>query len=118
MILGLLIAGVILTSGNAAAATLSWSSPTTYTDSTPILTADQARITYTPYTGTSAAGPWTARPSTSAGATSATVPDPAIGTTMYYTLDCTLDGQTSAKAVAVSKTLFKVPGAPLSITVQ
>jgi len=120
VLIGLLVLGAILLSASIAlAATLSWTAPTTYTDGSAIPAVDQARITYTPYTGASATGPWSARPSTSAGATSTAVPDPSPGTTLYYTLDCTLDGQTSVRAVAVSKSLpFLVPAAPSGLSVQ
>jgi hypothetical protein len=98
---------------------LSWTAPGNYTDGSAISAADQALIVYTPFTGPAATGPWSARPSTTAGATSATVPEPSPGTTLYYTLDCTLNGQTSAKATAVSKTApFKAPSAPGGLSIQ
>ena len=102
------------------AATLSWTAPTQYTDTTAIAPSDIARITYTPYYGSSATGPWTAGTVTAAGALTATVPDPVVGGTRWYTVEATLDGQTSAKGVAASKTVPfpKVPAVPSSLTVQ
>ena len=111
---------ILLSVSVAWAATLSWTGPTTYTDGSAIPAADQARITYTPYTGASASGPWTARPATVAGATSATVPDPSPGATLYYTVDATLDGMTSAKvSPPVSKTApYRMPSGCSGLSVQ
>jgi hypothetical protein len=101
------------------AATLSWPAPTTYSDATTIALADIARIVYTPYYGASSSGPWTAGTTTAAGALSATVPYPAAGQTQFYTVDCTLDGQTSAKGTPVSYTMpMKTPSAPSGLTIH
>ena len=111
---------ILLSASVVIAATLSWIGPTVYTDGVSIPAADQARITYTPYTGASASGPWTARPATAAGATSASVPDPSPGSTLYYTVDATLDGMTSAKvSPPVSKTApYKTPSGCSGLSVQ
>lgn len=117
-VLVVLVIGVILPLGTNAA-TLSWTAPGTYTDGSNISTTDQGRITYTPYYGSSSTGPWTSGTSTLPGVTTSTLPDPAVGATRWYTVDATLDGMTSAKGTAVSKTVpFKVPGAPGTLTVQ
>ncbi len=103
----------------AFAGTATWTLPTEYTDATPIATADIARITTTLYYGSSSSGPWTLITTTVAGATTATVPDPARGATRWYTAEANLDGQTSAKGVAVSKTTpFQTPKAPSGFTIQ
>jgi hypothetical protein len=101
-------------------ATLTWTAPTLYTDNTAIPAAKIATITYTPAYGSSASGPWTAGTATAAGATSAVVPDPASGTTRYYTVQATLDGQTSGYATPpVSKTApFLTPKSPTGLSVN
>ncbi len=102
----------------AQAQTMSWTPPATYTDGSAIPAADQARIVYTPYHGNSSSGPWTADPPTAPGATSATVPTPAPGQTLWYTAEATLDGQTSAKGQAVSLQVpYKTPGAPTNLRI-
>ncbi len=120
-ILFLLLALFVAVPLIAQAASMMWQAPTNYADNvaTQIPAADQARIVYTPYYGPSATGPWTAGMTTAAGVTTVTLPDPGPGQTRWYTVDATLDGQTSAKGVAASKTVpFKVPAAPSGITVQ
>ena len=103
----------------AVAATLSWTGPTLYTDGTAIPSAKIATITYKTYYGSSASGPWTAGPVTGAGALSASVAEPAPGTTQWYTLEAALDNQVSGKAVAVSKTSpFKNPNPPGNLWIQ
>ena len=104
VVLGILGVLTIL-GGIALAATLSWTPPQKYTTGADIAPADQARIIYTPFTGPSNTGPWTSQPPTPPGATSATVPDPLPGTTMWYTLESRLDGGPSGKAVPVDKTV-------------
>jgi hypothetical protein len=121
VLIGLLVIGVMmLSAGNAEAATLSWTAPTQYTDNTVIPAAKIPTITYTPAYGSSASGPWTAGTATAAGATSAVVPDPASGTTRYYTVQATLDGQTSGYATPpVSKTApFLTPKSPTGLSVN
>jgi hypothetical protein len=103
----------------AMAAVVSWTAPTTYSDATPIPSADISRITYQIYYGSAQTGPWTAGVLTGPGTLTGTAPDPAVGTTRWYTVSAILDGQEGAKGVAASKNIpFKVPAAPLSITVQ
>jgi len=112
----LLFVYVLVMSSTAIAAVMTWTGPTTYTDGSSITVSNQARITYTPYYGASATGPWTAGTTTGPGVLTATLPDGAPGVTRWYTVDCSLDGQTSAKAVAASKTVpFPVPGAPVLV---
>lgn len=115
-ILVLLAVFVLVMSTTAIAAVLTWTAPTTYTDASAIAPVDIARITYTPYYGASVTGPWTAGATTGAGVLTATLPDPSPGATRWYTVDCSLDGQTSAKAVAASKTVpFRVPTGPVLV---
>ncbi len=123
--IGTLIALTLLCLAPAAApaATMSWSPTTTAVNvldnSVVALTAaDQARIVYTPYHGTSAQGPWTAETPTPPGATSATVQSPAKGQTLWYTVDATLDGERGAKAQPVSfQVPFPVPSAPTNLKI-
>jgi hypothetical protein len=115
----LFVVAALMVSGEALAATLSWTAPATYTDGTAIPAAKIATITYKTYTGSASTGPWTAGSTTGAGALSATVPEPAPGTTMWYTIDCTLDGQVSGKAAAVSKiSPYKNPNPPANLWIQ
>ena len=94
----------------ALPATITWIAPSQYTNNTPIPVEKITTIVSMIYTGTSATGPWTLETTTAAGATTGTASDPSPGGTTWYTIDSTLDGQTSAKAVAVSKSLpFQVP---------
>jgi hypothetical protein len=126
VLIGLLVIGVMmLSAGNAVAATLSWTAPTSYepvppaTVGDPIPSAKVSTITYTPSYGSSATGPWTDLTSTAAGATSAAVPDPAPGTTRWYSVKSNLDGQTSVYATAVSKTAPALkPKSPTGLSVN
>ncbi len=113
VLLGMLL---ILTANVVKAANLSWTGPTLYVDGTTISTADQARITYTPYSGASSTGPWAAGTATAPGILTTTLPDPAPGVTRWYTVDATLDGMTGGKAVAASKSVpFRQPGIPVLV---
>lgn len=96
----------------AIAALIDYDRVTTYTDSSAIPAAKVPTIQYRGYSGPSLTGPWTpAGLVTDNLAISA--PDPAPGATLWYTVDATLDGMTSAKAPAVSKALpFLQPGGP------
>lgn len=115
-ILVLLALFVLVMSTTAIAAVLTWTAPITYTDTSTIAPADIARIVYTPYYGAAATGPWTAGTTTGAGVLTATLPDPSPGATRWYTVDATLDGTTSGKAVAASKTVpFRQPGVPVLV---
>ena len=108
----------------AFAAILSWSPPNYYTSGQVIFPVDKDYIMYMPYTGNSASGPWIPLSLTPEGATSASVPEPDPGTTLWYTVDANLYGMTSVKAAAVSKTVdplpppILVPEAPGAVVVQ
>lgn len=116
---GVLVAAMsiaMLLSGPAAAATVSWLAPTTYTDLTNI--PPTKTITYRVFYGPSATGPWTGTGSTTT-ALSAVAPDPAPGATRWYTATAEVDGQQSDYAVAKSKTVpFPTPAAPTGLSVQ
>jgi hypothetical protein len=99
------------------AATLTWS-VVKYFDNTALSAPDAATVIYTPYSGTSATGPWTAGTRPAAGALTATMPDPPVGGTLWYTVEATLGTQTGPKAPAVSKTILKSLGAPAIISIQ
>ena len=101
----------------AFGATMTWTVPT-FTDGTPIPATELAKIVYTPYMGDSATGPWTAGAKTAPGVLTATMPDPAAGGTLFYTVDATLGKDTSAKAVPASKTILKGIGTPSIISIQ
>ena len=110
---------IFMLAATAQAANLAWTPPTQYTDNTAIPAAKIPTITYTPAYGSSATGPWTDVTSTAAGATSAVVPDPAVGTTRWYSVKSNLDGQTSAYATAVSKTApYLTPKSPTGLSVN
>ena len=100
------------------AATLTWSVPT-YSDNTVIPASIAATIVYTPYMGDSVTGPWTTGTKTAPGILSATMPDPAAGTTKYYTVSAQIPGGVeSPKAIPASKTILKTLGAPSIILIQ
>jgi len=84
----------------------------TYTDSSAIPVAKVPTIQYQGYSGPSVAGPWTPAGLVTDNLT-ITAPDPAAGATLWYTVDASLDGMTSAKGPAVSKSLpFLRPAGP------
>ena len=97
----------------AIAALIDYNRVTTYTDNTAIAPAKIPTIQYQGYSGPAPTGPWTpAGLVTDNLAISA--PDPAPGATLWYTVDATLDGMTSAKGVAKSKSLpFQTPETPV-----
>jgi len=102
----------------ALAATVTYTKVTTYTDGSAIPAAKIPTMSYQVYTGPSLTGPWAAANS-GLDVSMLTAPDPVAGGTLWYTVDVSLDGQTSVKAVAVSKSVpFKAPAAPSGITVQ
>ena len=94
------------------AAMIDYDRATTYTDSTAIPAAKIPTIQYRGYSGPSQTGPWT--PSVTVTDNLAiSAPDPPAGSTWWYTVDATLDGMTSAKAAAMSKTIpFPTPAGP------
>lgn len=117
---GGILGALVILGGVAWGATLSWTPPNLYTDNTAISAADKAAAVYTPGIGTSSTGPWTAQPNTPPGATSATVPNPTIGQTRWYSVRVTINGQPSAWAtpgVSLS-TPFPVPGVPFNLTIS
>ena len=103
---------VAVMSTTAIAALIDYDRVTEYTDSSAIPAAKVPTIQYRGYSGPSVTGPWTpAGLVTDNLAISA--PDPAPGATLWYTVDASLDGMTSAKAPAVSKSLpFLRPAGP------
>jgi len=85
---------------------------TTYTDASAIPAAKIPTIQYRAYYGASTTGPWVTGATVTDNQT-ITAPDPAPGATVWYTVDATLDGMTSAKAVPKSKTVpFQAADAP------
>ena len=94
------------------AALIDYDRSVTYTDSTPIPAAKIPTIQYRGYYGPSLTGPWTSG-NVVTDNLAISAPDPAAGATLWYTVDATLDGMTSAKGVAASKSVpFNLPGAP------
>ncbi len=107
------------------AGTLSWNAPTTYVPEPPATVGDPipsekiSQIIYRTFYGNSPTGPWTAGPTTLGGEVSATVPDPAAGSTRWYTVEAFLDNVASAKAAAVSKTVpFRATNPPGGLQVN
>ena len=103
---------VLVMSTTAIAALIDFDRVVTYTDSSAILAAKVPTIQYRGYSGPSVTGPWTP-----AGLVTdnlaISVPDPEPGAVLWYTVDASLDGMTSAKAPAVSKSLpFLRPAGP------
>lgn len=85
------------------AATLSWDAPITFTDGTPIPAYDIGLITYQTFTGPTSTGPWQSDVITVAGLTTAAVSEPPqVGVLQWYTVEASLNGNTSDKAVPVS----------------
>ena len=96
----------------AIAALIDYDRVTTYTDSSAIPAAKVPTIQYRGYSGPSLTGPWTPAGLVTDNLT-ISAPDPAPGATLWYTVDATLDGMTSAKGVAKSKTVpFGLPAGP------
>lgn len=94
------------------AATITYDRITTYSNGTPIPSEKVPTIQYRGYSG-----PNSANPDVLAGTVTdnqaITAPDPDPGGTLWYTVDGTLDGATSGKAAAVSKTVpFLQPAVP------
>ena len=99
-------------------ATIFFNKVTTYTDGSAIPAAKIPTIVYKGYTGPAATGPWT---SGSAVTDNLALPalEPAAGMTLWYTVDATLDGQSSTKAAAMSKNVpFLAPTGPVLRGVQ
>jgi len=93
-------------------ATIFFNKVTTYTDGSAIPAAKIPTIVYKAYTGPASSGPWTAGGTVTDNLALPAL-EPAAGQTLFYTVDATLDGQTSAKAAAMSKTVpFLTPGGP------
>ncbi|MFA6064077.1 MAG: hypothetical protein WC736_15920 [Gallionella sp.] len=110
LILLAVIAAVMSTT--AIAAMIDYDRSVTYTDGSAIPAAKIPTIQYQGYSGPAPTGPWTP-----AGLVvdnlAISAPDPAPGATLWYTVDASLDGMTSAKAPAVSKSLpFLRPAGP------
>lgn len=107
---------VLFVAAPAIAAVITVTPPTIYTDDTAIPAAKTPTMTYTPMWGPVdvGQGTWPNVGSTGApGATTLNAPDPPPGSTYWYTVTVTLDGQTSGKGVAASKAVpFRVPGLP------
>jgi hypothetical protein len=108
----LIVLAMLTVAIGSNAAFIDYDRVTTYTDSSAIPSAKIPTIQYQGYSGPAPTGPWTP-----AGLVvdnlAISAPDPAPGATLWYTVDATLDGMTSAKAPAVSKTLpFLRPAGP------
>ena len=99
-------------------ATIHFDRATTYTDGVAIPSAKIPTIVYRAYTGPAPAGPWTAG-GTVTDNLALPAAEPSAGQTLWYTVDATLDGMTSGKAAAVSKTVpFNIPAVPVLRAVQ
>lgn len=108
----LLAVFVLVMSTTAIAALIDYDRVTTYTDNSAIPAAKIPTIQYRGYSGPSPTGPWTPAGIVTDNLT-ITAPDPVAGATLWYTVDDTLDGMTSEKAPALSKSLpFLRPAGP------
>ena len=93
-------------------ATIYFDRVTTYTDGSAIPSAKIPTIVYKAYTGPASAGPWTPGGTVTDNLALPAL-EPAAGTTLWYSMDATLDGMTSGKAAGVSKTVpFSLPVVP------
>ena len=93
-------------------ATIYFDRVTTYTDGTNIDPAKVPTIVYKAYTGPASSGPWTAGGTVTDNLALPAL-EPGAGQTLWYTVDATLDGMSSAKAAAKSKTVpFSLPVVP------
>ena len=93
-------------------AELSWTLPTSYADGTPIDPASVQTIVGKVYSGPSRNGPWSWIATSLPGVTSATVPAPSAGQTIWYTVKSSLQGADSEYAVPVSNTNLSIPITP------
>jgi hypothetical protein len=99
-------------------ATIFFDRVTTYTGGAAIPSAKIPTITYRGYTGPTATGPWTLGTTVTDNVALPAL-EPAAGATLWYTVDASLDGMTSAKAAAKSKTVpFLQPTGPVLRDVQ
>lgn len=99
-------------------ATIFFNRVTTYSDGSNIDAAKVPTIVYKAYTGPAATGPWTAG-GTVTDNLALPATEPAPGQTLWYTVDATLDGMTSAKGAAKSKSVpFNSPAGPVLRDVQ
>lgn len=99
--------------------TFSWSPDTVYVDGSPIAAADQAKIVYNVYFRP-LGGAWAIAATSAPGAITwtGTVAGINRGTAYEYTMDATLNGQTSAKAPTITWTdPFLAPAVPTGFTI-
>ena len=92
------VLALLLFASTAYSATLTWDPP--IVDGDGVLILWNEIIAYTPYIGPSLTGPWTRLPVVYGG-NWVTVPNPAPGATLYYTLDYVLRGVTSYRSTPV-----------------
>jgi len=93
-------------------ATIYFDRVTTYVDGSAIPSAKIPTIVYRAYTGPSDTGPWTAGGTVTDNLALPAL-EPAAGTTLWYSVDATLDGMTSARSAAKSKAVpFSLPVVP------
>jgi hypothetical protein len=93
----------------ALAAFIDYNRSVTYTDNTAIPAAKIPTIQYQGHYGPAVTGPWTSG-NTVTDNLAISAPDPPAGATWWYTVTATLDGMTSDKAAAKSKTIpFQTP---------
>jgi len=110
---GILLLAPLLIAAEGSDAIISWSLPNSYANGTPIDPADVQKIIVKVYSGPSRNGPWGWVATSLPGATSATVPAPSAGQTIWYTAKSSLQGADSEYAVPVSKTNLSIPITPM-----
>ena len=103
-----LLAPLLIASAGSDA-TLSWELPTQFADGTPISPSEGRKIVVEVYSGPTKDGPWRCVVIASPGATSAIVPGPSGGHTLWYTVKSTLHGVESGYAAPVRKTNYSIP---------
>jgi hypothetical protein len=109
----ILLLAPLLIAAEGSDAKISWSLPNSYANGTPIDPADVQKIVVKVYSGPSRNGPWGWVATSLPGATSATVPAPSAGQTIWYTAKSSLQGADSEYAVPVSKTNLSIPITPM-----
>jgi hypothetical protein len=114
LFLAILLLAPLSVAASGPDVTLSWRLPADYADGTPIVPENTVKIIVNVYSGPGRNGPWSWVATTLPGATSATVPGPPPGETLWYAVKSKLEGAESDYSVPVRKTNFSVPIPPVA----
>ena len=105
----ILLLAPLLIAAEGSNVKISWVLPTSYADGTPIAPADVPKTVVKVYSGPSQNGPWRWIATSLPGGTTATVPGPPVGQTIWYTAKSSLQEVDSEFTVPVSKTNLTLP---------